>query len=76
MWARQTLKIWRVDASWALPKAALKSFTKKIRTSYLGVHVVGVNASELIHFGMLLAEEKLTIERIISMVFNFPTLYC
>lgn len=56
-------------------KGCLKIIYEKGTDVILGVHVVGVNASELIHFGMLLVEEKLTIERIISMVFNFPTLH-
>ena len=40
----------------------------------LGVHMIGVAASELIHVGMLLVHTDSTIDDILSAVFNYPTL--
>jgi NAD(P) transhydrogenase len=41
----------------------------------LGVHIVGHLATELIHYGVLLVEEKKSIHDLIGQVFNFPTLH-
>jgi NAD(P) transhydrogenase len=40
----------------------------------LGVHILGELASELIHIGAHILEEKGTIDRFIRSVYNFPTL--
>lgn len=40
-----------------------------------GVHVIGPLATELIHFGLTLVENKKTVMQVISTVFNFPTLH-
>jgi NAD(P) transhydrogenase len=40
-----------------------------------GVHVIGSLATELIHFGMLLVEDKKTVMQVIGSVFNHPTLH-
>lgn len=40
-----------------------------------GVHVVGHIATELIHYGMTLVEDKKTVYDVIRQVFNFPTLH-
>jgi hypothetical protein len=40
----------------------------------LGVHIVGENASELVHVGLVAHQLNGTIETFIDMVFNFPTL--
>lgn len=40
-----------------------------------GVHIIGNIACELIHYGMEVVEQKLTLYHIISRVFNFPTLH-
>jgi NAD(P) transhydrogenase len=40
----------------------------------LGVHIVGELASELIHIGADVVEEKGTIDRFIRAVYNYPTL--
>ena len=40
----------------------------------LGVHMIGVAASELIHFGMLLVHMNGTLDDILSSVFNYPTM--
>jgi NAD(P) transhydrogenase len=41
----------------------------------LGVHIIGNIACELIHFGMMVVEEKKTLYDLIGYVFNFPTLH-
>ena len=40
----------------------------------LGVHIVGENASELLHIGMIVMQLGGTINAFIDSVFNFPTL--
>lgn len=40
----------------------------------LGVHVIGEGASELIHLGLFVLSQGLTIDYFIQSVFNFPTL--
>jgi NAD(P) transhydrogenase len=40
----------------------------------LGVHIVGENASELLHIGMIVMQSGGTINAFIDCVFNFPTL--
>ena len=40
----------------------------------LGVHIVGENASELLHTGMIVMQFGGTISAFIDCVFNFPTL--
>ena len=40
----------------------------------LGVHIVGENASELLHTGMMVMQFSGTINAFIDSVFNFPTL--
>ena len=41
----------------------------------IGVHIIGHLATELIHYGVLLVEEKKTLQDLIGQVFNFPTLH-
>src|SRR5438270_12847460 len=40
----------------------------------LGVHIVGENASELLHIGMMVMQFGGTVSAFIDSVFNFPTL--
>ncbi|HET7710454.1 MAG TPA: Si-specific NAD(P)(+) transhydrogenase [Thermoanaerobaculia bacterium] len=40
----------------------------------LGVHIVGENASELLHVGMMVMQYEGTINAFIDCVFNYPTL--
>jgi NAD(P) transhydrogenase len=40
----------------------------------LGVHIIGEGASELIHIGLFVLSQGLTIDFFIQSVFNFPTL--
>ncbi len=41
----------------------------------LGVHIFGLHATELIHYGMELVENGETVEHVLGTVFNFPTLH-
>jgi NAD(P) transhydrogenase len=41
----------------------------------LGVHIFGFHATELIHYGMEMVENQGSIGRVLSTVFNFPTLH-
>jgi NAD(P) transhydrogenase len=41
----------------------------------LGVHIIGHLATELIHYGVMLVEEKKNLHDLIGQVFNFPTLH-
>lgn len=41
----------------------------------LGVHIIGRFASELIHYGMTLVQDKKTLDHIIATVFNYPTFH-
>ncbi|MDH7445626.1 Si-specific NAD(P)(+) transhydrogenase [Aquimarina sp. 2201CG14-23] len=49
-------------------------FDKKTRI-VKGVHIMGHFATELIHFGMQLVQEKKTLDHLIETVFNYPTLH-
>lgn len=48
-------------------------FTKSDRR-LLGVQIIGENATELIHLGMMALESDMTIDVFIEFVFNYPTL--
>lgn len=39
----------------------------------LGVHIIGRIATELIHYGMTLVQDKKTLDQMIATVFNYPT---
>lgn len=41
----------------------------------LGVHIIGPLATEIIHYGLSLVQDKKTIMQLISTVFNYPTLH-
>ncbi len=53
----------------------LKLIISKEELRILGVHIIGHQATELIHYGVLLVEEKKTLYDLIGQVFNFPTLH-
>ena len=40
----------------------------------LGVSIIGENATELIHIGMMVLDNRLAIDEFIEQVFNYPTL--
>jgi NAD(P) transhydrogenase len=53
----------------------LKIVFSKDELRILGVHIIGHIATELIHYGVMLVEEKKTLHDLIGQVFNFPTLH-
>ncbi|MDR2539621.1 MAG: Si-specific NAD(P)(+) transhydrogenase [Chlamydiales bacterium] len=53
----------------------LKLLFRKDTLQILGVHIVGRIATELIHYGVLLVEDKKTLHHVISQIFNCPTLH-
>ncbi len=53
----------------------LKLIIHKESKVILGVHIYGRHATELIHYGIELVENKSTLQHIISTIFNFPTLH-
>ena len=52
----------------------LKLIFRRDTREILGVHMIGVAASELIHVGMMLVHTGGTVDHILSAVFNYPTL--
>lgn len=53
----------------------LKLVFHKETLRVLGVHIIGRIATEIIHYGVTLVEDKKTLHHIISQVFNCPTLH-
>jgi NAD(P) transhydrogenase len=53
----------------------LKLVFSKDDLRVMGVHIIGHIATEMIHYGVLLVEEKKNLNDIIGQVFNFPTLH-
>ncbi len=53
----------------------LKLIFDKSTRVILGVHIMGHFATELIHYGMQLVQEKKTLDKLIATVFNYPTLH-
>ncbi len=56
-------------------KGLLKLIFTKEDLILRGVHIVGLLATELIHHGMGLIENKKTLMDIIGNVYNYPTLH-
>ncbi len=52
----------------------LKLLFRRDDRQLLGVHIIGENATELIHLGMMALESGGTIDLFIEFVFNYPTL--
>ena len=52
-------------------KLVFEKETKIIR----GVHIIGNQATELIHYGMQLVRNERTLDYLIATVFNYPTLH-
>ncbi|MBZ5694578.1 MAG: Si-specific NAD(P)(+) transhydrogenase [Acidobacteriia bacterium] len=52
----------------------LKLLFRRGTRQLLGVHIIGENATELIHLGMMVLESGGTIDLFINFVFNYPTL--
>ncbi len=56
------------------PAGLMKLIFRKSDHQLLGVHIIGENATELIHLGMMVLESGGTIDLFINFVFNYPTL--
>jgi NAD(P) transhydrogenase len=56
------------------PAGLLKLIFRSTDRQLLGVHIIGENATELIHLGMMALESGGTIDLFINFVFNYPTL--
>jgi NAD(P) transhydrogenase len=52
----------------------LKLIFARAGNKLLGVSIIGENATELIHIGMMVLDRGLTIDEFIEQVFNYPTL--
>ena len=52
----------------------LKLIFAKADRKLLGVSMIGESATELIHVGMMVLDNGLTIDEFIEQVFNYPTL--
>src|SRR5216683_2418380 len=52
----------------------LKLIFARVDKKLLGVSIIGENATELIHIGMMVLDKGLTIDEFIEQVFNYPTL--
>ncbi|MBI3670114.1 MAG: Si-specific NAD(P)(+) transhydrogenase [Acidobacteria bacterium] len=52
----------------------LKLIFRRADKHLLGVHIIGENATELIHLGMQVLETGGTLDAFIELVFNYPTL--
>lgn len=53
----------------------LKLVFETKQMSILGVHIIGINATEIIHYGLSLVENHKDLNYIISVAFNYPTLH-
>ena len=53
----------------------MKILFEKESLEILGITLIGHAATEVIHYGLLLIEEKKTIYDVIGTVFNYPTLH-
>lgn len=53
----------------------LKLVFERNSLEVLGVHIIGPLATEIIHYGLTLVEEKKTLLQIVAVVFNYPTLH-
>lgn len=52
----------------------VKLIFRRDNRQLLGVHIIGENATELIHLAMMVLESSGTIDLFIDFVFNYPTL--
>ncbi len=53
----------------------LKLVFEKNTRVIVGVHIMGALATELIHYGMTLVQDKKILDEVIATVFNYPTLH-
>jgi NAD(P) transhydrogenase len=52
----------------------LKLIFSRVDRRLLGVSIIGEDATELIHIGMMVLDNGLTIDEFIEQCFNYPTL--
>jgi NAD(P) transhydrogenase len=52
----------------------LKIIFRREERRLLGVHVIGENATDLVHIGMMVIELEGGIDHLVDSVFNCPTL--
>jgi NAD(P) transhydrogenase len=69
-WYRNNARGQIIGDTRGLIKLVFEAETQRL----LGVHIVGENASELLHIGMVVMQFEGTINAFIDCVFNFPTL--
>ena len=62
-------------ANYATGKTYYDQIFHKDTLQILGVHIIGRIATEIIHYGVILVEDKKTLHHVISQVFNCPTLH-
>ena len=53
----------------------LKLVFERTTLQVLGVHIIGPLATELIHYGLLLVQDKKNLNDLLATVFNYPTLH-
>lgn len=53
----------------------LKMIYDRKTKEILGIHCIGNQATELIHYGMEIVRDKKTLDHVIGTVFNYPTLH-
>ena len=53
----------------------LKLLVERQSRAILGVHIFGIHATELIHYGLELVERGESLGHLLGTVFNFPTLH-
>jgi NAD(P) transhydrogenase len=58
-----------------LNEGFIKLIVDKKTLVVLGCHLIGYSATELIHYGCLLVQDKKTLWDIVGQVFNYPTLH-
>jgi len=58
-----------------LEDGMMKIIFRKDDLVIIGVHVIGSQASEIIHYGLSLVENEKTLLSVIATVFNYPTLH-
>jgi NAD(P) transhydrogenase len=56
-------------------RGMLKMLFNSADQKVIGVHIIGQQATELIHYGMELVESGRDLKHVIGTVFNFPTLH-
>lgn len=58
-----------------LKEGFLKLVVDKSSLVIKGCHIIGYNATELIHYGCLLVQDKKNLWNIVGQVFNYPTFH-